>query len=109
MERRAAGCVAGINFRAAVKEDADVRLDPENRRGVERRLAILVVLNVGALGEQQFGDGRFPPRQRHRIEERRAPNAGSRALTLAPRERGGDAGRVADQDCFEEFPVGVDC
>ena len=38
VERRLAGRVAGIDLRAAAKEDAQVRFGPEGRRGVQRCL-----------------------------------------------------------------------
>ncbi len=46
---------------AAVDEDAELRLVCEERCRVERCLTILVAQpDVGALSEQEFGDGRIP-------------------------------------------------
>ena len=108
VERRLAARVAGINVRPVVKEDAHLRIVPGNRRRMERRLAILVArADVGASGEQQFGDGRFPLRQRHRVEERCAPERRVSGVDVGTaREPGGDAGRVVGRDCFEEFLIG---
>ena len=84
-----------------------MRFGPEERRGVQRRLATQVAhADVRAAVKQDFGDGRILPRQ-HRLEERCPAVAVALVNVSTAPERGGDAAQVVGHQRLKEFPPGL--
>ena len=106
VERRESNPVRASISAPPSRRTAQVRLVPEDRGEVQRRLPIPVSQpGVGASGKQVFGDGRVPPPMR-RLEQERLPAEISQVGVRTLRERVEDPTRVVLMDRYHQFAFG---